>query len=227
MHVVVGLGEVGLALTLLFKCNGEDKFKNISLISKKYTFLHIAFPWTKNFIEQVKEYQSKFDPTYTIIHSTVPLGVSKKCNANHSPVRGVHPNILEGLKTFVKFIGGPNYLEISQEFNKFGIKTYCTNNSNNTEALKLWDTTQYGVLIELNKEIHEFCTNNDLDFNMVYTEANRTYNEGYSALNRPEVVRPYLNYDSGKIGGHCVIPNSKLFSSESTKLIIKKDKKRK
>ena len=28
-HLVIGLGEVGLSLAKVFKCNGEDKFKNI------------------------------------------------------------------------------------------------------------------------------------------------------------------------------------------------------
>ena len=38
---------------------------------------------------------------------------------------------------------------------------------------------------------------------------NQTYNEGYSKLNKRNVVRPVL-YPTTKIGGHCVVPNAKI-----------------
>jgi len=207
-HLVVGLGEVGLALVKVFKCDGEDKFKNIEADEDSYKFLHIAFPYSETFIEEVKKYQDKYSPKFTIIHSTVPLGTSAKCNALHSPIRGVHPHLADSILTFKKFLGGEECFEVAQEFKKFRIDCLCTRDSGNTEAMKMWDTLQYGVFIMLNKEIHQYCKDNNLDFNIVYSLANETYNDGYTKMLRPEVMRPYLAYMEGPLKGHCVLENA-------------------
>lgn len=216
-HLIIGLGEVGMALVKVFKADGEDKFKDIEAPEKQYNFLHIAFPYSETFIEDVKAYQEKYNPKYTIIHSTVPIGISKKCNACHSPVRGVHPHLADSILTFKKFVGGEDCFEIASEFKKYRINCLCVRDSRQTEALKLWETTQYGNFILLNKEIHEFCCKNDLDFHIIYTLANETYNEGYTKMFRPEVMRPYLKYMEGKIGGHCVRNNAYLLDSPTAK----------
>lgn len=219
-HLVIGLGEVGSGLVEVFKCDGEDKFKDIFGEEKRYDMLHIAFPFSETFIQDVKNYQNQYDPKWTVIHSTVPIGTSRKCGALHSPIRGVHPHIGESIVTFKKFLSGPDVWEVSKIFKQYGIECMCTNDQENTEALKLWDTTQYGIFIMLNKEIHQFCKDHNLDFNIVYTLANETYNEGYSKMYRPEVMRPYLDYRDEPIGGHCVIPNAKLLDSYSAKQLL-------
>lgn len=214
-HVVVGLGEIGSALQTIFKADGVDRGKNVTASEPHYDWLHIAFPYSEKFVQYVKEYQKKFTPKYTIIHSTVPMGTSGLCNANHSPVRGVHPNLVDGILTFKKFVGGPDCWEIAKEFKHYRIDCMCVREARQTEALKLLDTTQYGVQIVINKQIHEFCKKHKLDFNVVYTLANQTYNEGYMKLFRPEVVRPYLKFIDGQIGGHCVLQNALLLQKHS------------
>lgn len=223
-HLVVGLGEVGLALSKVFKCDGEDPYKNIMASQERYDFLHIAFPYSKTFIKSTKEYIKKYNPQYTIIHSTVPVGTSDKIEALHSPIRGVHPHLARSIQTFKKFLGGKKSREVAEEFKKFKINCICVDNSRDTEALKLWDTTQYGVFIMLNKEIYKYCNDNNLDFNTVYTLANQTYNEGYTKMSRPEVMRPFLEYRNEKVGGHCVINNAKILKSSSSKMILKLNK---
>lgn len=220
-HVVVGLGEIGQALKTIFKADGEDPFKKEFAPLEQYNYLHIAFPYSNNFVADVKSYQKKFKPKYTIIHSTVPMGVSGLCNANHSPVRGVHPNLVDGILTFKKFIGGPDAFEIAKEFGHFRISCMCVRDPKQTEALKMIDTTQYGIQIMLNKQIHEWCKKYNLDFNFVYTLANETYNDGYTKLLRPEVVRPHLKFMEGKIGGHCVLENALLLQKYSPIQIAK------
>lgn len=211
-HCVVGLGEIGTALKTIFKADGEDPFKNEFAENKHYDYLHICIPYTDYFVKQVKDYQKKYTPKYTIIHSTVPLGTTQECNANHSPVRGVHPTMIDGILTFKKFIGGQDCFEIAKEFKHFRIDSICTRDSKTTEALKLIDTTQYGNLILMNKEIFNWCKKNGVDFNIVYNLGNETYNDGYVKLLRPEVVRPYLKFVEGKIGGHCVVNNAILLN---------------
>ncbi len=217
-QVVIGGGEVGSALSEILGCNIHDPIKN-----KKQTgvfdVIHIAFPYSKNFVKSVKQYQKEFKPKITIIHSTVPVGTSRKVGAVHSPIRGIHPKLVQGIKTFVKYFGGKDAKKASKIFSNLGIKVYTTKKSENTEAGKLWDTTQYGISILLNKEIFDWCKKNKVDFSIVYTEFNKTYNEGYSFLGRNDVLRPFLKFVQGKIGGHCVVQNSRLFNSRSSKIL--------
>lgn len=212
-NLVIGMGEVGQAIAKILECEGIEKGQQSK--ETQYNFLHICINYSDHFIDIVKAYQKQYVPKYTIIHSTVPIGTSKKCDATHSPIRGVHPELEKGIRTFVKYFGGPDSGACAQIFQDKGIKVKITPNSNNTEAMKLWDTTQYGNLILLNREIYKFCQRNQLDFDIVYTDANITYNEGYMKLDRPEVVRPWLKHTNSKIGGHCVLPNAKLLKSES------------
>lgn len=218
-NIVIGLGEVGKAIQEILSCEGHDPFKKI-IYSGTCDVIHVCIPHSDKFIEIVKEYKKQFKPSLTIIHSSVPVGTTEKLNAVHSPIRGVHPNLALGVKIFVKFFGGKRSCEASKIFSDLGIKTFCVEDSRNTEALKLWDTTQYGIMILLNKEIHKYCEENNLDFDVVYGLGNSTYNEGYVNLGRHEVVRPYLKYMEGKIGGHCVVPNAKLIKSQLSKLIV-------
>ena len=46
-------------------------------------------------------------------------------------------------------------LRILRACKELGIKTEITAKSENTEAMKLWDTTQYGAMIMLNKELQK------------------------------------------------------------------------
>ena len=211
-HCIIGLGEVGMAIKEIFKADGEDPSKNEFAENKHYDYLHICIPYNDYFVKNVKDYQKKYTPKYTIIHSTVPIGTSLECNANHSPVRGVHPKLKDGILTFKKFIGGQDCFELAKEFKNYRIETMCVRDSRETEALKLIDTTQYGNLIMMQKEIYNWCKKNNLDFNFVYTLANETYNDGYIKLLKPEVVRPYLKHMEGKIGGHCVLENAKILN---------------
>ena len=222
-HIVIGLGEVGSALQKVIGCDGEDRFKGTFHEKQHFDFLHICIPYSENFVDEVLAYQDKYSPKYTIIHSSVPIGTSRKCKALHSPIRGVHPNLDMGILTFKKFIGGEKSYDVAQELNKFGIDCICTLKPENTEALKLLDTLQYGILIMLEKEIYKFCKEHSLDENIVYTLANETYNEGYLKMFRPEVVRPYLKHMDGKIGGHCVINNAKITDFWLARMLLNKN----
>lgn len=213
-HLVVGFGEVGKAIHAIVGGEAQDIAKEFDF-NGKCEVMHVCFPYFKGFVKEVKMYQKRYKPQLTIIHSTVPLGTSLKCNAVHSPIRGVHPELEKGIRTFVKYFGGKGAKKAAKIFSDLGITTSVVPDSRTTEALKLWDTTIYGSLILLNKEIKHWCDKNGVDFNIIYTDASKTYNEGYLKLGRSEVMRPYLNYTKGKIGGHCVVPNAKLLKSKS------------
>jgi len=228
---IVGHGQVGQAVAKLYSETDTTKtwfsFDKI-LIYDPYQgmmddisdvdILNVCIPYTKDFVSVVSDL-----PTanwYTVIHSTVPVGTTEKFGHKflHSPVRGVHPNLYEGLKTFVKFIGGDEQLAqaYSGHLKTLGIETHICKDSKTTELSKLADTTYYGLCIAFTSDMKKLCDEYDLDFMEVMTKYNNTYNEGYKKLGKPNVVRPVL-YPTDKIGGHCIIPNAKLLPR--TKLI--------
>lgn len=211
-NLVIGTGQIGTAISAILNCEGIDI--NQTPERKTYKYLHICFPYSDKFIEYVEQYQDRFSPDKIIVHSTVPIGTCKKINAVHSPVRGVHPDLEEGIRTFTKFFGGEDAYECATLFREKGISVHITQNSDDTEALKLWDTTIYGVNILLEKEIYKFCQKNGLDFNLVYTESAKTYNEGYEKLGHPEFKKYILKHMPGEIGGHCILPNIELLESK-------------
>tara|TARA_B100000282_G_scaffold165611_1_gene119903 strand:- start:852 stop:1571 length:720 start_codon:yes stop_codon:yes gene_type:complete len=228
---IVGHGQVGQAVAKLYSETDTSKswfsFDKILIYDpyqgmmddiSEVDILNVCIPYTKDFVSIVKDL-----PTpnwYTVIHSTVPVGTTEKFGHKflHSPVRGVHPNLYEGLKTFVKFIGGDEQLAqaYSGHLKTLGVETHICKDAKTTELSKLADTTYYGLCIAFTSDMKKLCDEYDLDFMEVMTKYNNTYNEGYKKLGKPNVIRPVL-YPTDKIGGHCVIPNAKLLPR--TKLI--------
>ena len=186
--------------------------------------MHICFPYTSDFVKEVRRYKKIYKPKYIIIHSTVPVGTSKKCKAYFSPVRGIHPHLEKSLKTFVKYLA-PRNEYLSSYFEEVGIKIEETDKTETLEAMKLYCTTIYALNVIAEKEMWDYCKKHDLDYNIAYTECNRTYNQGYDALGFPQYKKYILSHKEGKIGGHCLIPNCMLLKTDIAKFILKQNNK--
>lgn len=212
--IIVGAGEVGESLAYVlgqYSPQLHDPARGLyALYEGTIDYLHICFPYSPTFIEDVKRYQEQFAPTYTIIHSTVPVGTSRTVAASHSPIRGLHPNLQEGIRIFVKFIGGAESSLVADYFRRAGLRVCLFDKAETTEAMKLFDTEYYRACIEFAHKVKTYCEENLLNFHEVYTLANQTYNEGYAVLGHPEYVRPVLQPIMTPIGGHCVMPNKEL-----------------
>ena len=218
--LIIGKGEIGNALKSIF----EKEYKTIILdknettIETNFVFMHVCFPYSNEFENQVKQYKKLYKPKYAIIHSTVPVGTSKKLCCWHSPVVGIHPHLQESLKTFTKFIGGKNNVEIYNYFKRTGMKIYLTDKSETTELMKISSTTYYGLCIEYTKEIKKQCNKLNIPFEL-WTIWTNNYNQGYKKLGYNEYIRPNLIPTTGKIGGHCVVQNTSLLNNKFTMLI--------
>lgn len=220
--LIIGMGEVGQALYNVLKVEpkgleldvwGYDPFESYweePPSQWQADILHICFPYSEKFINEVRSYQEKYKPRYTVIHSTVPTGTSKLCSAVHSPIRGLHPNLTEGIRTFVKFLGGEHASDIADYFRRAGLRVCIVDKAETTEAFKLFDTEYYRTCIEFAQRVKKYCDEHGLSFHEVYTLGNQTYNEGYTELGHPEFVRPVLQPIMKEIGGHCVLPNKEL-----------------
>lgn len=211
--LIIGKGEVGTSLHSVLWDHYEVEtydLKKGTEPSGTFEILHICFPYSEKFIDYVKAYQELYQPKYTVIHSTVPVGTSKQLNATHSPIRGIHPNLVDGIKTFVKFLGGPQASEVADYFRRAGLRVMLFDRAENAEALKLFDTQYYLECVRFVQRVKTFCLKHNLSFSDVYRLGNITYNEGYTKLGHPEFVRPILEPIMKVVGGHCLLPNEKL-----------------
>lgn len=225
-HLIIGTGQVGSALFEVLYDKYDVTGIDIDRFAlEEFDVIHVCIPYVDGFVTDVTNYKLQYlaPGGLVIIHSSVAVGTSDRLGAVHSPIRGVHPNLAEGIRTFTKFFGGARAEEAAGIFRDLGITCVHTPDARNTEALKLWDTTYYGWNIVFEKAVHAYCDKHRLDFNIVYTRANRTYNNGYVRLGMPEVLRPVLDHREGPIGGHCVIPNAKILCSEIADFILEKD----
>jgi UDP-N-acetyl-D-mannosaminuronate dehydrogenase len=234
---ILGFGEVGQAVAKFYKdplvkdLQRDDGLEGVEV-------LNICIPYNGDeFIEVVKKEIGLIKPGLVIIHSTVAPGTTKKIAdetgvmAVHSPVRGVHPNLFEGVKTFVKYIGADTEqagIIAKDHLESLGMKTKVFTPSKTTELGKLFSTTYYGLCIAYHAEMKKICEKEGVDFDKTVTDFNKTYNEGYVQLGKPNVVRPVLYPPEGGIGGHCVIPNAKIlkknYPSKALDLILEHEK---
>ncbi len=226
-HLIIGAGEAGKSLCRVLKAKYRVMIRDKSdKIKGNFKVLHIAYPPIKNFVAVTKRYIKEYKPGLVIIHSTVPVGTTRKISpfAVHSPIRGVHPRLEEGIKTFVKYFGGRDAKKAADYFTRLGIKTKTFKKSETAELLKILDTTYYAWNIVFCKEVKRICDALDLDFEEVYTTANKDYNDGYDKLKMARVIRPVLKPLPGKIGGHCIIPNCNLLEDWLMETIKKRNK---
>lgn len=234
---ILGYGEVGRAMAQFYRNPLiKDLKRDDGLAGVRV--LHVCIPWSEKFTEVVEREIKNIHPKISIIHSTVKPGITKALAKKfsgmvvHSPIRGIHPHLYKGIKTFVKYIGADDKkaARLAQtHLASLGIKTKLFPSSTTTELGKLLDTTYYGVAIAWHGEMKEICDKLGVEFDHAVTDFNQTYNEGYKKLGMHHVVRPVLTPPKGHIGGHCVIPNAKLLKehldSKAIDLILDYEKK--
>lgn len=222
--LIIGAGEIGKSLKRVLEPVHEVYIRDKpDLDVEGIEVLHICFPYSEYFLDYAKHFIKQYKPTYTVIHSTVPVGTTKKLKAYHSPVRGVHPNLTKALKTFVKYLA-PKNENLAKYFRKAGISISLVEKSETTELGKILSTTKYGMDIVFNKEAYELAKLHGADFKIAYEDFTKTYNEGYKALGKGQYVRPILKFVEGKIGGHCVLQNCKLLVTVVTNFIQSRNK---
>lgn len=233
--LVVGLGEIGSSMVEVIEESNNFKIFKKDVgdldIEEKIDVMHVCIPYFDNFVDIVADYIDQYKPELTIVNSTVRPGTTKKIfdkigrNIVHSPVRGKHPKLKQGILKYVKFIGPctKEAGEIAEEhFKEMGVKTETLDSPVNTELAKLFSTTYYGLCIAWHQDMERMCRKYDVELDETFTEFNKTYNDGIKD-SLPNFVRPVMY--SGFIGGHCVMPNidilQKDFESDFLDAIVK------
>ena len=225
--LILGAGEVGRALANVLRPHYDVTVFDLNPpFLDGIEYLHICFPYSPSFTDLVLAYKKIYAPLHTVIHSTVPVGTSTLCEATHSPVRGNHYDMERSLKTITKFVGGHDADAVADYFMRAGIPTQICRRSETTELGKLLCTTFYGVCIEYVRAADRKCQAEGVPFGEAFTLFQKTYNEGYAALGRPEVARPVLAPIQSRIDGHCILPNCDLFDFDFAKLVMELNRER-
>lgn len=228
---ILGYGEIGSSVHKVYSTSNVDSQIFIKDLTKEDSLnnldvLNVCIPYNESFdfVELVVKVATDSKAKIVINHSTVPVGITriiKKKLQNvavcHSPCRGVHPNLFEGLMTFEKFVGCPSLDDAEfcvSHLNSLGIVTYLCESSETSELAKLLDTSYYGVCISFHAEADKACKQFGVNFEEVMTRYNTSYNEGYTTLRKTNVIRPILQPPNGGIGGHCVVQNAELLSQQ-------------
>lgn len=218
---ILGYGEVGKAIASFYEdpfiqdLAGHDFPADV-----QFDILHICIPYSMNFFPTVQFAIAKWGKgALVFVHSTVPPGTTNRLAIDHkfivhAPVRGVHPHLAEGISTFPMYVGADfagTGRVAAEHLTELGITAIVLHKTESSELLKLLDTTYYGVAIAFHAYAKKLCDQTGVNFDMVMTEANKSYNEGYTELGKTNVIRPVLFPPEGdKIGGHCVIPNAEI-----------------
>lgn len=230
----MGFGEIGSSLYRVYELADyknlikRDPYNGLNDSLSKCDIVNVCIPFFgfDKFVNSIKELNLKKN-CVLIIQSTIGVGTCDLLQEEldlivvHSPVRGVHPNLTEGMLTFDKYLG------VTEKFyNDSNLKDFLHNHlvslnmkpvvtrAKESELAKVVSTTLYGVNIAAVNDVALMCEKHGVDFDTVFTKWQVGYNEGYTKLGKANVCRPVLKPipkdKDGKqlIGGHCVIPNS-------------------
>lgn len=221
--IVVGLGETGLPLYQILREAYGDSVAGLDTdperqaladakpIKGQYEVLNICIGWSDRFFEIVNQQQEQWEPQFTIIHSTVPVGTTGRFKrAVHSPILGTHTRMKQDLRTYTKWIGGKQAHDAERYLSGAGLRTYVMPSSDHTEYLKLRCLVAYGNAIAFAAYDAENRSKLGIKDDEVYNwDAN--YNDHVlPSLKRPVITPPH----DGKIGGHCVVPGARLLNKD-------------
>ena len=209
---------------------GQDKTK----LPVKVDVLQVCMPCGNpdKFAQIVADYAAQYKPKLVIVNSTVPPGTTLKvaekckCQVVHSPARGVHitdEHMLWEMKRWPKYVGGatPKAGELAKaHFEKLGLTVKVLKSCRETELAKVFETTYRALMIAGFQEMHRIARANGADFNDTVDFLEDTHRQ---RLDRP-IMFP------GFIGGHCLIPNTKLllncYDSDMLRFILESNEKR-
>lgn len=226
VSIVIGMGEVGRAVSQVlstahkvvsYDTSRDNLIPSIERDEDTLVVLHICIPFDEVFYASVNSYKHLFKPSYTVIHSTTPIGTCKTLECHHSPIRGIHPHLAESITTFTTYLA-PKSTELKQYLEQAGMDVVCVSDTDTTEAGKLWSLTAYALSIILEKEMYQWCEANEVDYDICYKHFTHSYDNGYDAMGMGNYVRPVLEHMDGGIGGHCIIPGVEKLGRKSSKL---------
>ena len=233
MDIIIGGGEVGTALAEVL---GERRPIGIhdpprgsiqEPTNDECDWLHISFPYSESFISTVVEYVRKFNPNHLVIHSTVPIGTTRKIEREadyiptyYSPIRGRHPNLARYIREFPKWYASSIPGGMDNDFvTYFAAASIQTRKAPSYEALewyKLLETFTYGYNLVMWQEIERQASKLQGDKQANLSALKNWLHEKKRVYDGDLGYVPIYDLVPGPIGGHCILPNVELLKEQMT-----------
>ena len=223
--LLIGFGEVGAAL---YEVLSERRSFYIVDPAKGYEpelgeapqsdWMHVTIPYSESFISTIVEYVMKFNPNHLVLHSTVPIGTTRKIEREadyiptyYSPIRGRHPNLARYIREFPKWyassISGGMDNEFVTYFAAAGIQTRKAPSYEFLEYAKLAETLTYGYNLVMWQEIERQIRKLPGDKQTNLSSLKNWLHEKKRVYDGDLGVVPIYDLVPGSIGGHCVVQN--------------------
>ena len=220
--LIIGLGEVGRPLYEILSEKFTDVYgydsdrsktiHELKAIPKPIEIMHIAYPYTGGeFIDSTINYIRSFNPRLVIIHSSIPPRTTRLIQSKtnsiiaYSPVRGKHPNLKEHLRFWTKWISAVNQAGIElakRHLEEAGFKVKVAKDPESLELAKLWETIYRAAMIACWQEIHRISKDLGADIKVIAEFIQEVHKVlGDRPLYYPDVI-----------GGHCLIPNTRILA---------------
>lgn len=215
--LIIGKGEVGSALYTVLSVVHETFIKDIEPLELDgVEVLNICYPDHDGFEKTTKDYQDQYKPKVTIIHSSVKVGTTDKCQGPivYSPVRGRHPKLASDLLIYPKFIFGKGEISVQlacRYLSDAGMKIQFGDDPKEGELLKLISNIHMGLEIAWRQEVEKVFDKLGIR-NESYEEWEKTYSSGYMDSGDFNLIRPIMRSDP--IGGHCILPCTKILNDQ-------------
>ena len=192
-------------------------------IPDKVDLMLIALRYGPEWDKTAKAYIEQYKPMLLNICTTVPVGTTERFGpfATHGTTRGLHPDLVTGLLSIKKHIGGGSAPDIKSIFESVGINCEIHRKARTTELLHILNNCHYGVNIMFAQEAYDLCRSAGVDYYdyMKYTESN---NDGYMVLGHKTKVRTICTPPGKSIGGHCIAMSANLIPQDVRGPIIEK-----
>ncbi len=216
--MVIGLGEVGGPLLQILEQRHPVVGVDIEPVAPawKTSIMHICYPFHDGFVQTTADYIRKYAPEITVINSTVPPGTTREigritgARVVNSPVRGKHVRMVKDMRRYPKWVGGIDAAAVRRvraHFAAAGLKTRAATSPEASELAKLLETTYFGLCIAWAQVIERFGR----QFGVPYEEIDSFF---------AEIPYYQQRYTPGFIGGHCVIPNTRLLKRKFASLFL-------
>lgn len=206
--LVVGIGEVGSALASVLERRGAVLRHDLEPreFTEKIAVMHFCVPFKecRDFEATCLSYMRRFEPSLTIINSTVVPGTTRNITEAsgmpiaYSPVRGKHAHMEADLQRYTKFVAAADTITAQRAEDHFrlaGLETSRLHPPEILELAKLAETSYFGLLIAFAQELNRYAER----IGGTYSDATRLFDE--------VDFLPQCRFYPGFIGGHCVIPN--------------------
>lgn len=218
-QLIIGNGEIGKALyevlsrdySIFIRDTDGPEYGDIDV-------LHIAFPPSSTFVDDVSNYIEMYNPDLVIVYSSTPIGTCEKIGPSivHSPVEGRHPKLADSIRFGVRWVGSEDLTAIASAvalWSPFVAAIRSLGHSSHTEFLKMRSTAKYGINLVWTDYEASVVKDIGMDFDAL-KRFDEDYNDLYRGMGMSQFQRYILDPPGGSLGGHCIIPNAEILDSQ-------------